>query len=591
MSLTIKDVWSFIKNQPKMANENLLIWLNTFNFYDQLCFIKIITQYKIPSIGSKFIPAVENLHLNCKCMNAYLQLPEPFRKKYPNINVIGKCIHIDTPKTLKVKLVNIVETTKKLTDDKTLTYNNEHYFSTKPFESHLDVNADLFYTQSNNMLQNFLMKNKNNDYDYSMPLYYIMKYPMEELICFINVFELYTLYIIKLVFTMRDFEILIPEYWRSLNRATYNSKKSSPLTILSTIYNFYSGSIILNHNTYTKATFKLAICVEVESFNDLLLSDYIIQPRFSGIRILICKNSSNKLIMRNKNNIKIKLNANLLPKINLDNNNTFTGEFMIMLYNNITDTWLSKKDLIEYLASTIRDPNLTIRLYVLDLLVWNTVNLLSISYEQRLIIIKNFLQNYQHFGLFLMMPDNLTIENITDNFKSYIENGENTRPPFTGILLRKKYVNYNTTLLYTKYKIQKYLMYRRYSIKYLIVEPNKPIVCKKNYTITPLYYNSKFKLTFVCFEIRDSVMRLAIFEDRVYKEFININIGILKFVDITVFSNIKIQINDTEFKGMMVTVGFDKLFDIVDYVIPSPDKSLIDCTTKSMIVAIKSQFI
>lgn len=588
MSLTIKDVWKFIKNQPKTANENLLIWLNTFNFYDQLCFIKIITQYKIQSIDSKFQPLVSNFHTNCKCKDIYLQLPEHFRKKYPNINIIGKCIYIDEHKPLKIQLVNITNPTKKLTNPTILKYNEEKYFPIKQFEAHLDVNADLFYTQSNELLNNLSTKNTNKDYNYSIPLYYVMKYPMEDLIYFIDMFELYTLYIIKIVFSMRDFEILIPEYWRSLNRATYNSKKSSPLTILSTIYNFYSGSIILNHNTYTKATFKLATCVEVESFNDLLLSDYIIQPRFSGIRILICKNSSNQIIIRNKNNIKIKLNVKLLPKINLDINNTFTGEFMIMLYNNITDSWLSKKDLIEYLLSTIRDPNLSLRLYILDLLVWNTVNLLSISYEQRLIIIKDFLQNYQHFGLFLMMPDNLTLENLADNFKSYIENGENIRPPFTGVLLRKKYVNYNTTLLYIKYKIQKYLMYRRYSIKYLIVKPNKPILCKDNYSITPLYYNSKFKLTFVCFAFKDSIMRLAIFEDREYKEFININVGVYNIANMTSFSNTKIQINDEEFKGMMVTVGFNKLFTEVDYIIPSPDKSLIDCTTKSMIDTIKS---
>lgn len=575
MSLTIKDVWKFIKNQPKTSSENLLIWLNTFNFYDQLCFIDIITKYRI--LKTTFYPSNLNFHIPCKCKDVYLNLPESFSKKYSNITFFEKCITDKIEIEHDIIQVSFINQSKQLTKDTIIRYNKEIRSKAKTFKAHENVTADLFYTESDKFLIECKNKNKFKNYDYSIPLYYLLKYPLEKLLPYINILELYTIYILKYVFSMRDFELLIPEYWRSLNRAIYNSKKSSPLTILSTIYNFYSGSLILSQNTYTKATFKLGTTVEVESFNDLLLSDYIIQPYFSGLRVLICKNTSNKIIVRNKNNIKIKLNSSLLSKINQDNTNTFTGEFIIMLYNNITCTWHSKTDLIEYLMSDVKSINFNLRFYILDLLVWNTVNLSSVSYEQRQLIIKNFLETFQHYSLFLPLPENLTIESLNENFKTYIKQGENLRPPFTGILLRKKHVNYNTQLIYTKYNLQKYLIHYKYSTSYFTVEPGKSVSCKQGRIITPLYNNSKFILTFICFSFEPPIMKLAIFENREYRHFMNIDIRLLNLINILTFANTKIQIKDVEYKATMVTIGFNKLYDEIDFIIPSPDKSLIDC--------------
>ncbi|QLI62392.1 KN57_gp048 [Dikerogammarus haemobaphes nudivirus] len=588
MYLEIKHVRDFINRFSKSNHEYLLIWLNNFNFYDQMCLIYLFTKYKLTIF--KF-PTTSNLHDgHCKCFELYNQLPEQFRLKFPDLSIFQKCVYIESETTQQVPTISFNPNIEQTTEDVKLEFYKESKCPTNLFYNNTQIDVNMLTSKFETILADFDLKNTHQDFNYSLPIKFLKTHSLLSLIPYINVLEMYTIFIIKFVFNVRDFEALIPEYWRTLNRKIYNKKTQSPFSTLCKIYGFYSGKTLLDHNTNTKATFKLAYTIPINSTSELKdVDEYVIQPRFSGVRLLICKTTSCKILIRNVNNIKVKLNLNLFSKINLDDDHTFTGEFMIMLYNSVDGNWLSKTELIDYMMQPNKDPGLKIYLYVLDLFLWNGVVLTTISYQQRCVIIKAFIEKYHHNNLFRQVVEIKNVAELEQLYDTYLTTLDSTAPPFTGAIFRKRFKTFTFKIPYVLFKKYKIMLYKNYSMENIIMSTKNNIkMVEKNTTIIPISNNSKIVLTFLCFNIVDQVLFLAIQQGLEYIHFLNISIFARDLVGISNFKNIKVTINGIDYTGFMINVGFKTLFTNVAYIIPRPDKSLIDCVTRKNIDMFKS---
>lgn len=581
--MTINHVREFINIYTKSNQENLLVWLNSFNFYDQMCLIHLITKYKFDRHKWEKVKP----HTDCGCTTIYNSFSKKFKFKFTSIEMFTKCVPKKPPPTHEAPLEWIYSyNIEATTQPQTIKAYHQYIPSSNPFAKNMEVSENLFDQERDVVLSTFKMNNLAKDYNYYMPISYFKSYSLDTLLPFLDVLDLYTLFIIRYMFNMRSLESLIPEYWRSLNRKIYNKKKPSPLTILSRIYSFYSGETILDHNTTTKATFKLSRTVPLDKLDPSI--EYIVQPRFSGLRLLICKTTSPVVIIRNINNVKIKLNFQLFNGSNLDVNHTFTGEFMMVLYNSISGQWLSKKELIDHLSNSSREPHLIIYLYVLDLFLWNSVTLTTISYFQRQDVIKKFVEQYQHNGLFRAPLPEYQVEELEQLYNKYLHEEDATAPPFTGVVYRKKHVNFTFDIPYTLFQAQKFIIYNNFSTKVIILRPNEEQIVEKNSHIIPILYNSKVVVTFLCFDVVDTILKLAIYKDYKYIHFASLQIE--EITKCSNFNNINVIINAIEYRGFMLNVGFTSLFDKIDYILPRPDKSLIDCIDHETLCRLKINF-
>jgi len=173
------------------------------------------------------------------------------------------------------------------------------------------------------------------------------------------------------------------------------------------------------------------------------------------------------------------------------------------------------------------------------------------------------------------------MESLEQNYRQQLETLDATAPPITGVLFRKKDLNVAVKLPYILFVAQKYILYKNYKLEKVILLQNQTRKVEPGVIIVPTINNSRFVITFLCFASLNSNLQLAIFQNNEYVHFMTVAVKHLKLDTLEHFKNINVIIKTVEYKGFMINIGFDKLFHKISYILPRPDKSLIDCVSRS----------
>lgn len=578
--LTIKDIYAFINVFDNSSCEHLLLWLSKFNFYDQLCFVALISTHKMKPIPVQLLKQNYNSHESCICPKIYDTLPDSFKSKVPHINMLTKCVIskniLDNPQPINL---NFHYDKTFNTDKITLKFIEKIKIPTYKFTNTSETaEYGTFVNQTKKIIQYNIIQNNNKTYDYSLPIQLILAYKIDIILPFLDILDVYTLYMIKYFLSLRDFERLLPEYWRSFNRKVYEKKIQNSVSLLSYIYNFYNMTSIIERNTATKATFKLPELQLMDKITNI--EHYIIQPKLSGMRLVICKTIHSGILVTNKHNCKVKLNINLTKYLSSDINNSYTGEFILMLYDTKNALWLSSTHLINYLANSSNYAYCVIKLYILDLFLWNSVNLLILPFKQRCSIIQTFIETVEHNNIIMMLPEIENENTIYDLYTKYLKTDDiSIKSPITGIVYRNKYMNIQSVIMYTEFNSIKCTILTKYNNYNIIVKKNSPSI-----QINPLEHacvidtneNAKYNINFVCYNVNGSILNLAVFDNTQYIPFLNIQTNVDQKIPLQ-FMHKKINISNTSYSWVIVKIGFNKLFENVIYINIRPDKSLLDC--------------
>lgn len=585
--LTIMDIYNFMSSYHNSSCEHLLLWLSNFNLQDQLSFISLFTTNKINVKLTPFMENFNNSHDNCKCLKIYENFPEIFQNKCKSINFIKKCVVSNDEKKINKHHVKFNITQEFVNNSKSIKFLETKKNS--PIKLKIDnENYENYISDLKKILFEFDKFNEDENFDYSLPIKIFNIYKFEFLIQYFNIIEIYTIYLIKTFFSIRDFERLLPEYWKSLTRNTYSKKINHPHSILKIIYNFYTSEQIIESNTSTKAIFKLPN-LKILKCSDCVDSEtHILQPKFSGIRIVLCKTNDSGLLIKNINNCKVKMNLQIGQLLSQDLENTYTGEFIIMLYDKTTYSWLPKQELVAYMGSSIKNPNYEVKLFILDLFVWNSINLLTLSYIQRTEIINKFINSIIHFNLFIKVPfieNEMILRNLHQRFLKHDD--LSVKPYFSGVVFRNKNVNFEKELKSKIFKTQKYTILYKYSKKILLVNQLSPTKNIKNVSHCVLNHdNVNYKLNFVCYYASNKLIKVAVYNVYKFVPFLDITTNTnLQFLE--KFMNKYIIINGTQYTWTMVTIGFQTLYDNIQFIHIHPDKSLLDCVTLSYIQSLE----
>ena len=125
---------------------------------------------------------------------------------------------------LELEQIYTFDKSKMYSNDFLIKYNPTDFIRATTFEQ--QQQQDIFLNDQDylkKITNKYLFKNKNN---FSLPISIVFNKldKLHSLLSYLNIIELYTLYRIKYAFNLNDIERLLPEYWRSFNRNSYENK-------------------------------------------------------------------------------------------------------------------------------------------------------------------------------------------------------------------------------------------------------------------------------------------------------------------------------------------------------------------------------
>lgn len=598
--MRISDIYTFISNYDNTSPEILLQWLKMFSAFEQLCFISLISSNKIKFIKKAFLQQKHKTHKTCPCYKTYDTLADIFRWKIPDLSCLQKCVTQRNngrqicirPKTIALEQhPSIRNTTASQLKKYHFTYNET--FCLKPPALQMMFSAQSTYGTFQHLedseLETFAKLNEQNNFAYSLSITIVIKFThnLEKLLPYLNVLELYTLFIIKYIFSLRDFERLLPEYWRTFNRSSYHKRRLEPAALLSLIHQFHANKLLYESNTLTKATFKLPILIDAHKITQT--SDYVMQPRLNGLHLLICKMPNAKISITNEHNVRVKLVRSIRSLFADFPENSFTAEVILMLREQKNNgQWYSKKELVQFLHdSTYCDgrPAMRLTLVVLDLFVWNGINLLSISFEQRRSILNEFIKTAPT-NIILCPEFTVGLTQIKEFYKSLLQHHPDRDAHFSGVVFRKKFVNFEVQLTSILFGIERLVILSAYDhhIRFVLAG-KKPLMIKQLSDCCVIRQYFKYKAFIVVYKFINNQLFCAVFNDAfAYEPFIVIS-GVATVTPLMNFFHHHILIEGRRYSWVVIRIYFNELDanrkpGMIGRIDIRPDKSLLDCSTK-----------
>ena len=599
--MTIMDIYNFMSTYLNSSLEHMYIWLKQFNISDQLIFIKLFSTDKIKLISKYHLSLSQypNKHFDnkCKCRKTLDALDNDF-KKHVRLEHFFKCVNDSTdymhPPTVVLDLEKVYTFDKKQEDDLILKYNPISVIRSNSL--HKGNNANELVNEEKYLIRctnKYLLKNKNN---FSLPISIVFNRldNLHLLLSYMNVVELYTLYRIKYAFNLNDVERLLPEYWRFFNRSSYENKTLSPYTLLNSIYKYHNIQDIIQCDTNTKATFRLSNIIDEKYYNKQYFSKekiIVTQPNFCGYRVVICKTIDSGILITNKHGLKVNVPCQAYIKHDLmfETKAWYTGEFIIMPYDPIRDLWMHHN-------SFYQNSDKHCKLVLVDLFVWNGINLLGNSYGTRLELIKHFILNIKHNNLIVSIPTIKSISTVKNAYKNELRDSIDGKTHFNGVVFRHFNVNYQKEIYRKIFCVTKCEIFTKYKISTLLVSPKKPgILCRKHQRLEILIKNNNYiySINVVCYKhtkrknnkITSNILNLAIFDKFRYVSWQKIQLdGSIKIT----YTNHKIKIINKQYNWTVINVGFNefeqanKMLPIIKDIVMlevRPDKSLTDCAS------------
>ncbi|UHB41771.1 hypothetical protein MrNuV_ORF048 [Macrobrachium rosenbergii nudivirus] len=564
--MLLLDIFEFIYNYNSKSPETLLLWLQNYEYYDQLLFIQFLLRKdkQFHNLNNKNLL---NIHRQCTCQIVYDKIFKntSFYQVIDNVNFLRKCVEVEEnkiqPKYIDISKSNVFNFKQ---ERRVIQYVQKEIKKRPVKEIKIRLQLNDKVSRDHITLQ---------DLELIQP---------HKLIERVNVYELYVLLYAHLIITLRTIDVLLPEYLRV--ETLRNNKKLNtidPESILINLYNFYNGFNICQVDTNMRFGIILPKLKELEKVYDDS-ENYYYQPKISGIRVLLHKHSNGKIIIYNKYNVKILYKFDPLELLGTnDFDNFYAGEFIIVLVSKRDENiYFNKKELLKYLNTTVPPvPDKKLKLILIDLYLWNGVNLLINTYEKRQPILKLFSESIT--GVQVISND-YSISNLYAIYDKYLQSKDiNDSPVIEGVVMRQKntifeaemeYVNFNTYM-------QKYLIISNYNVKIKTFRKNDlPYIIPENVKVC-VYQNmpncAKYE-NIACFELSKTEIKLAKFIKNKFYHVLTLRNTLEDFEIYKKFMNGCIIIDNKKYNYVIVKLGYDE-FSNVQFIEFRKDKSILDC--------------
>lgn len=501
--LAVQDLYNFIANFNNNSVEHLLIWMTQFYIEHQLCLLELITNNRITKrkiVLCKETP-VTKVHNMCLCKIVYDTLDSKFKKWIP-LEMIQQCItnevfsnnNTQAPPSTIVQLDNRIEYQKNINMNIKLEYLPVKIIKPSIFEVSTVTKKEI-------------VQNK-----VTIHTVYLNRQNIKDILKDLNVCELFALYNMQMCISKRDYERLLPEYWRSFQRSVYEKKIISNRQLIGSIYNYHTISLVLQADTKVKATFKLSCVETINTKNWNQLNDnydtYLVQPNLNGFRLVISKTSvDNNIYVRNSHGFKVRLSQNLISN-QLNNAPAFTGEFIALPYKNG-----------KYMHAKYYDNECQLQLIMVDIFIWNSKNLISnLSYEDRYEIMQEFLKDITTISSI----KNVKLSQIPNIIEQYKAELRKCTPHFNGLVYKKKIdKQYYQKLIYKyKFPITRFDIFKRAGSTQIIIDQNsdQPMITINTGCALTKSSNGGYSANFIAYlndttdNLKSNKINLAIFD-------------------------------------------------------------------------------
>ncbi|UVT30836.1 hypothetical protein PvNV_032 [Penaeus vannamei nudivirus] len=571
--LSLRDVFNFLKNYNSKNYEMLILWLSQYSYYDQLLFMKFF----IPNrFSMKRCKVFKFLHNKCECEKLYSMI---FKDSivYNNVSdtarFLGKCVPTLKKLNDNVHKLDYTFSTKLDNTTKEMKFIIERYLENQIFEKQSLV-FENFKNQCQEILKNF---DKNVD---SLPIRCFEYFTLEGLLPYIDVYEFYILMDSNSYVKLYDFNMFLPEYMKVVKLRNKESLYATSMqeSVLLNIYNFYNGAFVVQTDTQMKLTSGCPNLIKRQSLEAIDSTNCVYQPKVSGIRLVICKPMKSRPIIVNKYNIKVYIPVNINGMLNCDNDNAYTGEFMMVLYDRKQKCYLNRTELIKFMLS--RSSTCEIRFFLLDLYIWNGVNMLIQNYEDRSKLFKPFISMVKHNNTIFELPRYDNIISIYNEYKLYLtsENVDACNPFVCGVVYRKRNVIFQKKLECINFKdlVQKNIIFGEYDIQIKLFYGSMSETLKCDNQCVILTDRTAFELciNFVGYDFGKDCLKLALFDKNQFSLALEVAID-SSLKHLNSFTKRQIKIDGVLKKYIIIKTGFIngslKLIEI------RPDKSLLDC--------------
>ncbi|QBB28641.1 hypothetical protein HgNV_036 [Homarus gammarus nudivirus] len=580
--MKLVDIYQFlIQTNIKRTPELLLLWLSNYDFYDRILFIKLFILHKIRLSWHTYQGFHMNYQMNhqqnCKCQEVYTNTVGvnnlEFFRKTPVVWFLRNCIgdvELEVATSLKKYRLNTCIELQHY-ENHPITYESNTILDR--YNNIFNVTSLDCTTQQRKPNQQLTIKNLER---------YSKCIKLTDIISHLYVYDLYLLLSLKQLPTLRELDSILPEYLQ-LEASRNRLKLAKSLTaefILINIYNFFNRTSICQVDTDRKMTSLIPITVEIDTPIEDVGNEYFYQAKYSGIRICLCKTPNNDVILMNSNHVKITFTVPCIHELRQDSVNSYAGEFVMVLYNKETNQYMPKTELLKHLSNLVDSTYRAvykIKLILLDLYMWNGINLLIDAYERRYALFDTFIKYVFHDNIFVKVRN---YDNISDIHSEYLQYLKNTQIDHIvkGITYRKKRAVYQKKIpiISLDLKYQKYILISKYNttIKILNSEKTVDYVDGKLCIIRPP--KGAFSLYCLCYSIDKLMLKLALFDNCEFRHFCRIE---------TTHSNSnynclmkkKIKINGIGYSWIVIRVEFTKDYENVTNVEFCPEKSILDC--------------
>lgn len=446
-AVTLMDIYLFCTVYNNSSIEHLLQWLMQFTEEDQLDVIGLIENRFKKKWWQEVNRQYIKTHGDCNCPKYYKVMCESFKLHVSSENV-GKCVNdgdfimqqLTSPPLLS--MANVIE----LESSSTSTTYRLRYIKPMRILGEFDMNVS------------DLEKNSKRQYDRhgdSLKLADLNLLPLNAILAQVSICELYGLFIMPFVLTKFDFERLVPEYWRSNDRSAACETRNVNIKLLHAYtYAFHSQRKILLSNTLCRCTFKLRKPkhITLHALQAHQLSKYIVQKNYNGFRVILCKSDSAKMYTTNRHGVKVPIAVS--STAHFGNVNNFTAECLLVPYDDVGRA-LRHSSFHHHHHSQQR-----FKIVLVDLFIYNGVNLLVNNYANRFEIMRRFVEKVDNEDVVLGQVATDT-ELLADFEREYETLLRTQRPYFNGLVLRRKSANCLPKNLKFKYEMCKIDVFTR----------------------------------------------------------------------------------------------------------------------------------
>ena len=564
----LRNVYSFLKIYTAKNPEVLLVWLQNHQYYDQLLFLKLLVFSKI-DMRTVLSFGGNNLHLNCQCQQTYDSL---FKNSHlyavlPSVSFLGACIPPaltdDVPRpSIDITTMNQTQFLKK-----------KRVLAFTPRVSHRA-------TRPQETPSGIVVSGVGNKLQDGVTLQNLDVYGLRALLAHLNVFEFFAVFFTHKFVNRRSFDQLLPEYLRveKFRNNTVNNANDCE-SILMNLYNFYNGKLFSQADTQLRVGVILPKVYELDVLKTETLDSYFCQPKLSGIRISMHKAINGLITMYNKYNVKVLFKLFSFQ----DPNNSYSGEFMLILKTG--DRYENKEELLKYLYTPSREivyPTKKILLVLLDLFMWNNVNLLINSYEKRQQLFDVFIETVWHDNSILKIDNGRNHYAIYAEYDKYLKSQDLQNLPLVeGIVYRKKHEIFQSTLEFIDFAhhFQKYIQMSKYQTVITVLKKDDlPVFVPETIPIC-VYQNKpvcKKTENVICYKIEKHRLWLATFKYPQFVHTLTLYHETENYSGYVPHMKNNVAVNGIFYKYIILKLGYDGQDRIISMEFRK-EKSLLDC--------------